>query len=61
MIQVVSDCIHDFLLLFKNFWTWFFGDNNFGNNYGQIGLSIGIAIAVIFVAINIIKKVVWSR
>lgn len=62
MIQVVSDVIHDFILLFSFWFQRFFGGSTaLSKNYLIPGFAIGIAIAVIFLAIKIIKKVVWGN
>lgn len=59
MIQVVSNVIHDLLLLFQDFFARFFPSSSSAGNYVlTYGLSIGIGISVILVVFNIIRKVV---
>lgn len=60
MIEVISNCLHDFFLLFKYFMSRFFGTLYVSTGIFTPGLAIGIAIAVLFFAIKIIRKIVWG-
>lgn len=59
MIDVVSNCIHDFFLMFQFFFHSFFENTQLGNSLRPV-LFIGVAISIILLAIHVIKKVVWG-
>ena len=60
MIQVVTNCLHDFFLLFKYFFDVFFVNDSKLSGYLVPLLLIGTAIGIIIIAIKIIKKIVWG-
>lgn len=56
MIQVVSNVLHDLLLLINYFINNFFGNTNLAKNYLVPGLAIGIAISAVFLGFKIIRS-----
>lgn len=63
MINVVSNTLHDFLLILKDFLRYFFRFDvlNGISRYLLPGLLIGVCISILFIAIKIISKVIWGK
>lgn len=55
MIEVISNCLHDFFLLFSYFFSYFFTTNP-AKTYIVPLFVIGIAISAVFLGFKIIRS-----